>query len=217
MLTSYDYPMGLLADRAGIDILLVGDSVGMTTLGYESTLPVTMEMMIHHAKAVRRAVKYALLIGDMPFMSYQTTLGEAVANAGRFFKEAECEAVKLEGGVEMCDKVHAMVECGMPVMGHLGLTPQSMHRFGGFKTQGRDFSSAQQIIADAKALEEAGAFAILLEAIPDRVAKIITERAHIPIIGIGAGPWCDGQLSSSTIWWAFSTSSSRASPKSTAT
>jgi 3-methyl-2-oxobutanoate hydroxymethyltransferase len=194
MLTSYDYPMGLLADRAGMDILLVGDSLGMTTLGYDSTLPVTMDMMIHHAKAVRRAVKYALIIGDMPFMSYQTSVSDAVYNAGRFFKEAECEAVKLEGGVEMCAKVHAMVECGMPVMGHLGLTPQSMHRLGGFKMQGRDCSTAQQIIGDAKALEDAGAFAILLEAIPDRVAKIITERAHIPIIGIGAGPHVDGQL-----------------------
>ncbi len=194
MLTSYDYPMGLLADRAGMDIILVGDSLGMTTLGYDSTLPVTMDMMIHHAKAVRRAVKYALLIGDMPFMSYQTSVGEAILNAGRFLKEAECEAVKLEGGVEMCDKVRAMVDCGIPVMGHLGLTPQSMNRLGGFKMQGRDFSSAQQIINDAKALEEAGAFAILLEAIPDRVGKIITERAHIPIIGIGAGPWVDGQL-----------------------
>jgi 3-methyl-2-oxobutanoate hydroxymethyltransferase len=194
MLTSYDYPMGLLADRAGIDIILVGDSVGMTTLGYDSTLPVTMDMMIHHARAVRRAVRYALLIGDMPFMSYQTTIGDAVFNAGRFLKEAECEAVKLEGGEEMCDKVHAMVQCGIPVMGHLGLTPQSMNRLGGFKMQGRDCSSAQRIIDDAKALEEAGAFSILLEAIPDRVARIITQRAGIPIIGIGAGPWVDGQL-----------------------
>jgi len=194
MLTAYDYPIGLLADRAGMDMILVGDSVGMTTLGYESTLPVTMDMMIHHAKAVRRAVKYALLIGDMPFMSYQTGVSEAIYNAGRFLKEAECEAVKLEGGEEMCDKVRAMVQCGIPVMGHLGLTPQSIHRFGGFKTQGRDFSSAQQIVNDARALEEAGVFAILLEAIPDRVAKIITERARVPIIGIGAGPWVDGQL-----------------------
>lgn len=194
MLTAYDYPIGLLADKAGMDIILVGDSVGMTTLGYESTLPVTMDMMIHHAKAVRRAVRYALLIGDMPFMSYQTSVAEAVYNAGRFLKEAECEAVKLEGGEEVCDKVRAIVQSGIPVMGHLGLTPQSLHRFGGFKTQGRDFSSAQQIIKDAQALEEAGVFAILLEAIPDRVAKIITERSRVPIIGIGAGPWVDGQL-----------------------
>lgn len=194
MLTAYDYPIGLLADKAGMDIILVGDSVGMTTLGYESTLPVTMDMMIHHAKAVRRAVRYALLIGDMPFMSYQTSVAEAVYNAGRFLKEAECEAVKLEGGEEVCDKVRAIVQSGIPVMGHLGLTPQSLHRFGGFKTQGRDFSSAQQIIKDAQALEEAGVFAILLEAIPDRVARLITERSRVPIIGIGAGPWVDGQL-----------------------
>lgn len=194
MLTSYDYPIALLADRAGMDILLVGDSVGMTTLGYETTLPVTMEEMIHHAKAVRRGVQYALCIGDMPFMSYQTSIAEAVYNAGRFLKEAGMEAVKLEGGVEMAETVRAIVNTGIPVMGHIGLTPQSINRLGGFKTQGRDAATAKQLLDDAAALEQAGAFAVLLEAIPDRVAQLIHERAGVPIIGIGAGPHCHGQL-----------------------
>jgi 3-methyl-2-oxobutanoate hydroxymethyltransferase len=194
MLTSYDYPLALLADRAGMDILLVGDSVGMTTLGYETTLPVTMDEMIHHAKAVRRGVQYALCIGDMPFMSYQTSIADAVYNAGRFLKEATMEAVKLEGGVEMAETVRAIVNTGIPVMGHIGLTPQSINRLGGFKTQGRDAATAKQLLDDAAALEQAGAFAVLLEAIPDRVAQLIQERAGVPIIGIGAGPHCHGQL-----------------------
>jgi len=194
MLTSYDYPLALLADRAGMDMILVGDSLGMTMLGYENTLPVTMDEMIHHAKAVRRGARYALLIGDMPFMAYQANIQEAVRNAGRFLKEAGMEAIKLEGGKEMAATVRAIVDSGIPAMGHIGLTPQSINRLGGFKTQGRDATTARILIEDAVALEEAGCFAVLLEAIPDRVAAIITERLTIPVIGIGAGPHCDGQL-----------------------
>jgi 3-methyl-2-oxobutanoate hydroxymethyltransferase len=194
MLTAYDYPMALLEDRAGIDIILVGDSLGMTVLGYENTIPVTMEEMIHHTKAVTRGAKYALIIGDMPFMSYNTSEREAIINAGRFLKEGGADAVKLEGGVSVKDIVRVMVNAGIPVMGHIGLTPQTISMLGGFKVQGRDAQAAQKIINDALLLEEAGAFSVLLEAIPAPIAKKITERLKIPTIGIGAGVHCDGQV-----------------------
>ncbi|MGQ9638782.1 MAG: 3-methyl-2-oxobutanoate hydroxymethyltransferase [Thermodesulfobacteriota bacterium] len=194
MLTAYDYPTALLEDRAGIDIILVGDSVGMTVLGYENTIPVTMEEMIHHTKAVSRGAKYALIIGDMPFMSYNTSEKEAIINAGRFMKEGGADAVKLEGGASVKDIVRAIVKAGIPVMGHIGLTPQTISMLGGFKVQGKDAQTAQRIIEDALLIEEAGAFSVLLEAIPAPIAKRITERLTIPTIGIGAGAHCDGQV-----------------------
>jgi len=194
MLTAYDYPTALLEDRAGIDIILVGDSVGMTVLGYENTIPVTMEEMIHHTKAVTRGAKSALIIGDMPFMSYHTSEREAILNAGRFIKEGGADAVKLEGGASVKEIVRAIVKAGIPVMGHIGLTPQTISMLGGFKVQGKDAQTAQRIIDDALLLEEAGAFSVLLEAIPAPIAKRITERLNIPTIGIGAGPHCDGQV-----------------------
>ncbi len=194
MLTAYDYPMALLEDRAGIDIILVGDSLGMTVLGYENTLPVTMEEMIHHTKAVSRGARYPLIIGDMPFMSYQTSERDAILNAGRFMKEGGADAVKLEGGATMKEIVKAIVRAGIPVMGHIGLTPQTFTMLGGFKVQGRDAQAAQRIIDDALLLEDAGAFSVLLEAIPAPIAKRITERLRVPTIGIGAGPHCDGQV-----------------------
>jgi 3-methyl-2-oxobutanoate hydroxymethyltransferase len=194
MLTAYDYPMALLEDRAGIDIILVGDSLGMTVLGYENTLPVTMEEMIHHTKAVTRGAKYPFIIGDMPFMSYNTSEREAIINAGRFMKEGGTDAVKLEGGVSVKDIVRAIVKAGIPVMGHIGLTPQTISMLGGFKVQGKDAQAAQKIIDDALLLEDAGAFSILLEAIPDLIAKKITEHLKVPTIGIGAGVHCDGQV-----------------------
>ncbi|HHH42109.1 MAG TPA: 3-methyl-2-oxobutanoate hydroxymethyltransferase [Chloroflexi bacterium] len=194
MLTAYDYPTALLVDRAGIDVILVGDSLGMVVLGYESTLPVTMDEMIHHCKAVRRGAHYALLVGDMPFMSYQSEVYEAVKNAGRFLKEAGMDAVKLEGGRDYVPVVEAIVRAGIPVMGHIGLTPQFIARLGGFKVQGRTAQAARALLEDAKALEAAGCFALVLEAIPDRVAARITEAVRIPTIGIGAGPHCDGQV-----------------------
>jgi len=194
MLTAYDYPTALLEDRAGIDIILVGDSVGMTVLGYENTIPVTMEEMIHHTKAVTRGAKSALIIGDMPFMSYHTSEREAILNAGRFIKEGGVDAVKLEGGASVKEIVRAIVKAGIPVMGHIGLTPQTISMLGGFKVQGKDAQTAQRIIDDALLLEEAGAFSVLLEAIPAPIAKRITERLKIPTIGIGAGPHCDGQV-----------------------
>jgi len=194
MLTAYDYPMALLEDRAGIDVILVGDSVAMTVLGYENTLPVTMEEMIHHTKAVCRGAKNALIIGDMPFMSYQTSEREAVINAGRFLKEGGADAVKLEGGAGVKDTVRAIVKAGIPVMGHIGLTPQTVSMLGGFKVQGKDAEGARRIIDDAILLEEAGAFSVLLEAIPAPIAKRITERLRIPTVGIGAGINCDGQV-----------------------
>lgn len=194
MLTAYDYPTALLEDRAGIDIILVGDSVGMTVLGYENTIPVTMDEMIHHTKAVTRGAKYALIIGDMPFMSYHTSEQEAILNAGRFMKEGGADAVKLEGGASVKEIVRAIVKAGIPVMGHIGLTPQTISMLGGFKVQGKDAQTAQRIIEDALLLEEAGAFSVLLEAIPAPIAKRITERLKIPTIGIGAGPHCDGQV-----------------------
>ncbi len=194
MLTAYDYPTALLEDRAGIDIILVGDSVGMTVLGYENTIPVTMDEMIHHTKAVTRGARYALIIGDMPFMSYNTSEREAILNAGRFMKEGGADAVKLEGGASVKEIVRAIVKAGIPVMGHIGLTPQTISMLGGFKVQGKDAQTAQRIIEDALLLEEAGAFAVLLEAIPAPIARRITERLKIPTIGIGAGPDCDGQV-----------------------
>jgi 3-methyl-2-oxobutanoate hydroxymethyltransferase len=194
MLTAYDYPMALLEDRAGIDIILVGDSLGMTVLGYENTIPVTMDEMIHHTKAVTRGAKYPLIIGDMPFMSYNTSERDAIFNAGRFMKEGGADAVKLEGGASVKDIVRAIVRAGIPVMGHIGLTPQTISMLGGFKVQGKDAQAAQKIIDDALLLEDAGAFSVLLEAIPAPIAKRITERLKVPTIGIGAGVHCDGQV-----------------------
>ncbi len=194
MLTAYDYPTALLEDRAGIDIILVGDSVGMTVLGYENTLPVTMDEMIHHTKAVSRGTKYAFILGDMPFMSFNTSERDAIINAGRFVKEGGADGVKLEGGAGVKDVVKAIVNAGIPVMGHIGLTPQTISMLGGFKVQGKNAQTAQRLIDDARLLEDAGAFSVLLEAIPYLVAKKITESLKIPTIGIGAGPYCDGQV-----------------------
>jgi 3-methyl-2-oxobutanoate hydroxymethyltransferase len=194
MLTAYDYPMALLEDRAGIDIILVGDSLAMTVLGHENTLPVTMDEMLHHTKAVARGAKHCLILGDMPFMSYNTSEREAILNAGRFMKEAGADAVKLEGGVTVKETVRAIVRGGIPVMGHIGLTPQTVSMLGGFKVQGKDAQAAQKIIDDALALQDAGAFSVLLEAVPAPIAKMVTERLTVPTIGIGAGVHCDGQV-----------------------
>jgi len=188
-LTAYDYPTAQLEERAGIDIILVGDSIGMTVLGFDSTLPVTMDLLIPHTQAVRKAAANVFLIGDMPYMSYQTGPQEAIRNAGRFMAECGCDAIKLEGGREVLDTVKALVKATIPVVGHLGLTPQSIAMLGGFKAQGRDASTAIRIIEDAQALEEAGACMILLEAVPGQVSKIVTEHAQVPVIGIGAGPY----------------------------
>jgi len=193
-LTAYDYPFARLLDDAGVDIILVGDSVGMTVQGSENTLSVTLEDMIYHTKAVKKGVKRAFLVADMPFMSYQVSIDEALKNAGRLIKEGGAEAVKLEGGVIMQDTVNALVEIGIPVMGHIGLTPQSIHIFGGYKVQGRKPFRAKEIVEDAKALEDAGAFSVVLEGIPLEVAKEITRVLKIATIGIGAGPFCDGQV-----------------------
>jgi len=194
MLTAYDYPTALLEDRAGIEIILVGDSLAMTVLGYENTLPVTMDAMIHHTQAVTRGAKYALIIGDMPFMSYNTSERDAILSAGRFMKEGGADAVKLEGGASVKETVRAIVRAGIPVMGHIGLTPQTISMLGGFKVQGKDAQGAQKIIDDALSLEDAGAFSVLLEAVPAPIAKKVTERLNVPTIGIGAGVHCDGQV-----------------------
>ena len=194
MLTAYDYPTALAEDQAGIDSILVGDSLGMVVLGYPNTLPVTMEDMIHHCKAVARGAKFALLIGDMPFMSYQASTEEAVRNAGRFLQEAGMDAVKLEGGRERVEAVRAIVSAGIPVMGHLGLTPQSVNQLGGFRPQGKTASAAKRLIEDALLLEEAGCFSIVLESVPAKLAKLISNKLSIPTIGIGAGVGCDGQV-----------------------
>ena len=194
MLTAYDYPMALLEDRAGIDIILVGDSLAMTVLGHENTLPVTMDEMVHHTKAVVRGAKHCLIVGDMPFMSYNTSEREAILNAGRLMKEAGADAVKLEGGVSVKDTVRAIVKGGIPVMAHIGLTPQTVSMLGGFKVQGKDAQAAQKIIDDALSLEDAGAFSVVLEAVPAPIAKMVTDRLTIPTIGIGAGVHCDGQV-----------------------
>lgn len=193
-LTAYDYPTAILMDRAGIEMILVGDSAGMTMLGYQTTLPVTMDQMITFTAAVCRAVKYAFVIGDMPYMSYQVSIEEAIRNAGRFMAECGTDAVKLEGGAHVAPIVEAITNAGIPVMGHIGLTPQSYTQLGGYKAQGRDAQTAKKLIADAEALEEAGAFAILLECIPAQVAQIIHERVKIPIYGLGSGRDVDGQL-----------------------
>ncbi len=194
MITAYDYPSARLVDEAGADIVLVGDTLGMVVLGYDTTIPVTMEDMIHHTKAVVRGSQRALVVGDMPFMSYQVSPEEALRNAGRFLQEAGCQAVKLEGGVHMAPTVKRLVEVGIPVMGHIGLTPQSVHQLSGFKVQGKTPAAAVKLLNDAHALEEAGAFAIVLETIPAPLAKLITERVSVPTIGIGAGPDTDGQV-----------------------
>lgn len=194
MLTAYDYLTAKAVDQAGIDSILVGDSLGMVILGYESTLPVTMEDMLHHCQAVSRGASRALLIGDMPFMSYQVDVREAVWNAGRFLQEAGMDAVKLEGGKERLDAVQAIIGAGIPVLGHLGLTPQSINQLGGFKTQGQSADAAMRILEDSLLLEKAGCFGIVLESVPDRVAGYISSRLEIPTIGIGAGAECDGQV-----------------------
>jgi 3-methyl-2-oxobutanoate hydroxymethyltransferase len=194
MLTAYDCPMARLIDEAGIDAVLVGDSVGMVVLGYESTINVTMDEMIHHAAAARRGVRRAFLIGDMPFMSYQASDEDAVRNAGRFVKEAGCEAVKVEGGSEIVPRVKAIIDAGIPVLGHLGLTPQSLNRLGKYRVQGTDAASAARIEQDAARLEEAGCFALILECVPAALSDRITAGAGIPTIGIGAGKGCDGQV-----------------------
>jgi len=194
MLTAYDYPTALAVDRAGIDSILVGDSLGMVVLGYENTLPVTMKDMLHHCRAVAQGACYALLIGDMPFMSYHVSVGQAVRNAGRFLQEAGMDAVKLEGGRERVDAIRAIVAAGIPVMGHLGLTPQSIHQLGGFRSQGRTAPAARRILEDSLMLQEAGCFSLVIESVPARLAALISQRLEIPTIGIGAGGGCDGQV-----------------------
>lgn len=194
MLTAYDYSMAKLMDKCGINGILVGDSVGMVCLGYEDTISVTMEDMIHHTKAVTRGVKDTLVVADMPFMSYQTSVYDAVVNAGRLMKEGRAHAVKLEGGVEVCDKIEAITKASIPVMAHIGLTPQSVNAIGGFKVQGKDEVAARKLIEAAKAVEKAGAFAVVLECVPSKLAKIISQEIDIPTIGIGAGSDCDGQI-----------------------
>jgi 3-methyl-2-oxobutanoate hydroxymethyltransferase len=194
MLTAYDYPTALAEDQAGVDSILVGDSLGMVVLGYQNTLPVTMDDMLHHSKAVARGAKLALLIGDMPFMSYQASVEEAVRNAGRFLQEGGMEAVKLEGGRERIEAVRAIVGAGIPVMGHLGLTPQSVNQLGGFRPQGKTASAAQRLVEDALLLEGAGCFSLVLESVPARLASLISKKLSIPTIGIGAGVGCDGQV-----------------------
>ena len=194
MLTAYDYSTAKLQDEAGIHGILVGDSLGNVILGYEDTISVTMEDMIHHGAAVARGAKNALVVVDMPFMSYQTSVYDAVVNAGRLMKEGRANAVKLEGGVSVCPQIKAITDAGIPVMAHLGLTPQSINAFGGFKVQGKNEAAARKLIDDAKAVEEAGAFALVLECVPAKLAKIISEQQTIPTIGIGAGAGCDGQI-----------------------
>jgi len=194
MLTAYDYPTAMAMDKAGIDSILVGDSLAMVVLGYENTLPVTMEEMLHHAKAVARGAKGALLVGDMPFMSYQVSVDDALRNAGRFLQQGGMDAIKLEGGRERADAVRAITGAGIPVMGHIGLTPQSVHQLGGFRAQGKTASAAKRLLEDAHILEEAGAFSIVLEAVPARLAEYISKHISIPTIGIGAGAGCDGQV-----------------------
>jgi 3-methyl-2-oxobutanoate hydroxymethyltransferase len=194
MLTAYDASFAGLIDTVGIDMVLVGDSLGMVLLGYNSTIPVTMEEMLHHCRAAGKGVKRAVLVGDMPFMSYQVSESEAITNAGRFLKEAGCDAVKLEGGTAMCDKVGAIVKAGISVMGHIGLTPQTASQLGGYKVQGKDADSSRQLLQSARDLEAAGAFSIVLECIPAQLSEAITRTVTIPTIGIGAGKHCDGQV-----------------------
>jgi 3-methyl-2-oxobutanoate hydroxymethyltransferase len=194
MLTAYDYPMGLLADQAEIDMVLVGDSLGMVVMGLDGTVEVTMENMIHHIKAVVRGCKGPLVIGDMPFMSYNTSIREAIHNAGRLMKEGGCDAIKLEGGLNFAPTVESIVKAGIPVQGHIGLTPQTASALGGFKMQGKDAAAAMQIIDDARGLEDAGVFSIVLEAVPAPLGKLVSEAVTVPIIGIGAGPDVGGQV-----------------------
>lgn len=194
MLTAYDYSMAKIVNDAGIDAILVGDSLGMVVQGYESTLEVTMNDMVYHCKAVARGAENALIVGDMPFLSYHISVEDAVRNAGRLIQEGKAHAVKLEGGIDQVDNVKAIVKAQIPVMGHIGLTPQSVNLFGGFKVQGKDITKAQKVIDDALALEAAGVFAIVLEGIPEKLATLITKKISIPTIGIGAGRYCDGQV-----------------------
>ena len=194
MLTAYDYPTAKLIDEAGVNSVLVGDSLGNVMLGYNDTLPVTMEDMIHHGAAVARGLQNALLVIDMPFMSYQTSVYDALVNAGRLVKEAGANAVKLEGGRDICPQVKAIVDAGIPVVAHLGLTPQSVNKLGGFKAQGKDEKTALKLLEDAKDVEAAGAFALVLECVPAKLAKLITQSLSIPTIGIGSGNGCDGQV-----------------------
>lgn len=194
MLTAYDYSTAKLIDEAGVNSILVGDSLGNVILGYEDTISVTMEDMIHHGAAVARGAKNALVVIDMPFMSYQTSVYDALVNAGRLMKEGRGDAVKLEGGVEVCPRIKAIVDAGIPVCAHIGLTPQSINAFGGFKVQGKSEAAAKKLLEDAKAVEEAGAFAVVIEGVPAKIAALITEQLHIPTIGIGAGKDCDGQV-----------------------
>ena len=194
MLTAYDYSTAKLMDEAGINGILVGDSLGMVVLGYEDTLPVTMEDMIHHTAAVCRGAKNTLVVGDMPFMSYQVSVEEAVYNAGRLMKEGRCQAVKLEGGASVCPQIRAITNASIPVMAHIGLTPQSINAFGGFQVQGKSEEAAKKLLEDAKAVEEAGAFAVVLECVHAKLAELISKSISIPTIGIGAGAGCDGQI-----------------------
>jgi 3-methyl-2-oxobutanoate hydroxymethyltransferase len=194
MLTAYDYVTAKMIDEAGMPLILVGDSLGMVMLGYETTIPVTMEEMLHHTKAVVRGAKKALIVGDMPFMTYHASVSEALHNAGRFIQEGGAQAVKLEGGEVVAEKVRRLVDCGIPVMGHIGLTPQSIYQLGGFKVQGETLVMAKKLLQDAQILEEARAFSIVLECIPAPLSRLITRRVNIPTIGIGAGPDCDGQV-----------------------
>ena len=194
MLTAYDYCTAKIVDAAGVPLILVGDSLGTVVLGYDSTIPVTMEAMLHHTKAVSRGVKNAMVIGDMPFMSYQVSTEQTLANAARFMQEGGAQAVKLEGGVTIDSTVRHIVNCGIPVMGHIGLTPQSIHQLGGFKAQGKTLQTARKLIQDALALEEAGAFAVVLETMPSALSQLISRKLSIPTIGIGAGAGCDGQV-----------------------
>ena len=194
MLTAYDYPTSKLLDQAGIPVILVGDSLAQVVLGYESTVRVTIEEMLHHTRAVVRGTQHALIVSDMPFMSYQTDVPKAIGNAGRFLQEAGAQAVKLEGGERMAETVRRIVECGIPVMGHIGLTPQSVHQLGGYKVQGKTPKAAAQLVRDASALQDAGAFSIVLEGVPSPLSRLITQKLAIPTIGIGAGVHCDGQV-----------------------
>ncbi|MDI6642545.1 MAG: 3-methyl-2-oxobutanoate hydroxymethyltransferase [Candidatus Hodarchaeaceae archaeon] len=194
MLATYDYLTARMIDEAGVDAVLVGDSVANVVLGHRDTLAVSMDEMIHHTKAVARGVKRALVVGDMPFMSYQASADDAIRNAGRFLKEGHAEAVKVEGGRSMIKKINAIIESGIPVMGHLGLTPQWVHQFGGFRVRGKTEPTARAILEDARRLERAGVFSLVLECIPWQLAKLITEKVGVPTIGIGAGPYCDGQV-----------------------
>jgi 3-methyl-2-oxobutanoate hydroxymethyltransferase len=194
MVTAYDYPFGLMADEAGVDIVLIGDSLGMVVMGLEGTVEVTMEHMIHHIRAVVRGCKRPLVVGDMPFMSYNTSIREAIINAGRLMKEGGCDVVKLEGGVDFASTVEAIVKAGIPVQGHIGLTPQTASALGGFKMQGKDAKAAMRIIDDAKALEDAGVFSMILEAVPAPLGKLVAEAVSVPVIGIGAGVDVDGQV-----------------------